>query len=103
VRGGLSLALARPLSGQAGRQVKLGIRAEDADTRQMSQMLSGRVSSVLPVGSDTFLGVDVEGATLFFRLGRELRAQQGENVSLAVNMSHAQLFDSSSGTSLLWQ
>ena len=66
-------------------------------------MLSGRVSSVLPVGSDTFLGVDVEGSTLFFRLGRELRAYQGENVSLAVNMNHAQLFDSSSGASLLWQ
>jgi multiple sugar transport system ATP-binding protein len=103
VRGGLSLALARPLKGQAGRQVKLGIRAEDVDTRQMNQMLSGRVSSVLPVGSDTFLGVDVEGATLFFRLGRELRAHEGENVSLSVNMSHAQLFDSSSGASLLWQ
>ena len=102
-RGGLSLALARPLAGQAGRQVKLGIRAEDVDTRHMNQMLSGRVSSVLPVGSDTFLGVDVEGSTLFFRLGRELRAYQGENVSLAVNMNHAQLFDSSSGASLLWQ
>jgi multiple sugar transport system ATP-binding protein len=103
VRGGLSLALARPLKGQAGRQVKLGIRAEDVDTRQMNQMLSGRVSSVLPVGSDTFLGVDVEGSTLFFRLGRELRAHEGENVSLSVNMNHAQLFDSSSGASLLWQ
>ena len=103
VRGGLSLALARPLKGQAGRQVKLGIRAEDVDTRQMNQILTGRVSSVLPVGSDTFLGVDVEGSTLFFRLGRELRAHEGENVSLSVNMNHAQLFDSSSGASLLWQ
>ena len=35
---------------EAGRQVKLGIRAEDVDTRHMNQMLSGRVSSVLPVG-----------------------------------------------------
>jgi multiple sugar transport system ATP-binding protein len=103
VRGGLSLALARPLKGQAGRQVKLGIRAEDVDTRQMNQILTGRVSSVLPVGSDTFLGVDVEGSTLFFRLGRELRAHEGENVSLSVNMNHAQLFDSSSGASLVWQ
>jgi multiple sugar transport system ATP-binding protein len=103
VRGGLSLALATPLRGQAGRPVKLGIRAEDVDTRQVNPILTGRVSSVLPVGSDTFLGVDVEGSTLFFRLGRELRTHQGENVSLAVNMSQAQLFDSSSGASLLWQ
>jgi len=103
LRGGVSLALAEPLRGQAGRPVRLGLRAEDVDTRQMNQRLTGRVSSVLPVGSDTFLGVDVEGATLFFRLGREMRAHEGENVSLAVNMSHAQLFDSSSGASLLWQ
>jgi multiple sugar transport system ATP-binding protein len=102
VRGALSLALAKPLPGQAGRQVKLGIRAEDVDARGAGEKLQGRVSSVLPVGSDTFLGVEVEGATLFFRLGRELRAREGENVSLAVNMSHAQLFDSSSGASLLW-
>jgi multiple sugar transport system ATP-binding protein len=103
VRGRLSLALATPLSGQAGRPVRLGIRAEDVDARQIDQVLTGRVSSVLPVGSDTFLGVDVEGSTLFFRLGRELRAHQGESVSLSVDMSHAQLFDSSSGASLLWQ
>jgi multiple sugar transport system ATP-binding protein len=103
VRGSLFLKLSKELRGQAGRPVKLGIRAEDVDPRGGGEKLQGRVSSVLPVGSDTFLGVDVEGATLFFRLGRELRAHEGENVSLSVNMSHAQLFDSSSGASLLWQ
>ena len=105
-RGALSLslpqALSRRLNGHAGHQVRLGIRAEDADPKGTGQALRGRVSSVLPVGSDTFLGVDVEGATLFFRLGRALRAQEGENVSLSLDMNHAQLFDPSSGASLLW-
>jgi multiple sugar transport system ATP-binding protein len=102
VRGGLSLALPRPLQGQGGRPVKLGIRAEDVDPKATHQVISGRVSSVLPVGSDQYLGVEVEGATLFFRVGRELRARGGENIALSVNTSRVQLFDSSSGASLLW-
>jgi multiple sugar transport system ATP-binding protein len=109
-RGALSLALppalAQRLAAQGGRQVRLGLRAEDVDARgaaREGEALRGRISSVLPVGSDQFLGVEVEGETLFFRVGRELRAQEGENVALALNMDRAQFFDSSSGASLLWQ
>jgi multiple sugar transport system ATP-binding protein len=113
-RGALSLALptalAQRLAGQGdgpgGRLVRLGLRAEDVDARgapREGETLRGRISSVLPVGSDQYLGVEVESATLFFRVGRELRAHEGENVALAVNMNRAQLFDSSSGASLLWQ
>jgi multiple sugar transport system ATP-binding protein len=109
-RAALSLALppalAQRLAGQAGRQVTLGLRAEDVDARgalREGETLRGRISSVLPVGSDQFLGVEVEEETLFFRVGRELRAHEGENVALAVNMNRAQLFDSSSRASLLWQ
>jgi multiple sugar transport system ATP-binding protein len=102
VRGGVSLALPKPLQGQGGRAVKLGIRAEDVDPKATQQVISGRVTSVLPVGSDQYLGVEVEGATLFFRVGRELRAREGENIALSVNTSRVQLFDSSSGASLLW-
>ena len=107
VRGELSLALPADLSNRVraekGRQVRLGLRAEDVDPRGTSDMLRGRVSSVLPVGSDQFLGVEVEGATLFVRVGREVRAHEGENVALSVNTNRVQLFDSSSGASLLWQ
>jgi len=107
VRGELSLALPPQLSkkigAENGRQVRLGIRAEDVDPRGTGETLQGRISSVLPVGSDQFLGVEVEGTTLFFRVGRELRAHEGENVALPVNMNRAQIFDSSSGASLLWK
>ena len=109
-RGTLSLALppalAQRLARRGGRGVRLGLRAEDVDARgapRDGETLQGRVSSVLPVGSDQYLGVEVEGATLFFRVGRELRAHEGENIALSVNMNRAQLFDSPSGTSLLWQ
>jgi multiple sugar transport system ATP-binding protein len=109
-RGAVSLALppalAQRLGGRGGSGVRLGLRAEDVDARgapRAGETLQGRVSSVLPVGSDQYLGVEVEGATLFFRVGRELRAHEGENVAFAVNMNRAQLFDPSSGTSLLWQ
>ena len=103
VRGELSLSLSRSLPAQAGRPVKLGLRAEDVDPRGTGDTLRGRVSSVLPVGSDQFLGVEVEGATLFVRVAREVRAHEGENIALAVNTRRLQLFDSSSGASLLWQ
>jgi multiple sugar transport system ATP-binding protein len=109
-RGAVSLALpaalAERLAGRGGRAVRLGLRAEDVDARDVpraGETLRGRVSSVLPVGSDQYLGVEVEDATLFFRVGRELRVHEGENVAFSVNMNRAQLFDPSSGTSLLWQ
>ena len=91
-----------PLPVQAGRPVRLGIRAEDVDPKGTGEQLGGRITSVLPVGSDQFLGVEVEGTALFFRVGRELRAREGENIALSVNTSRVQLFDSSSGASLLW-
>ncbi|HZM33014.1 MAG TPA: sn-glycerol-3-phosphate ABC transporter ATP-binding protein UgpC [Burkholderiales bacterium] len=103
MRGALSLPVPVPMPAQAGRPVKLGIRAEDVDLRGTGEQLSGRISSVLPVGSDQFLGVELDGATLFFRVGREVRAREGESISLPVNAGRLQVFDAVSGASLLWQ
>ena len=103
VRGAVSLPVPVPMPAQAGRPVKLGIRAEDVDPRGTGEQLSGRISSVLPVGSDQYLGIEVEGSTLFFRVGRELRAREGESISLPINASRLQVFDAASGASLLWQ
>jgi multiple sugar transport system ATP-binding protein len=103
VRGAVSLPLPIPLQVQAGRPVRLGIRAEDVDPKGTGEQLAGRITSVLPVGSDQFLGVEVEGAALFFRVGREVRVHEGENISLPVNANRLQVFDAASGASLLWQ
>jgi len=108
-RGALSLALphalAERLRGQGGRPVKLGLRAEEVDEHsapRAGETLHGRVSSVLPVGSDQYLGFETEGTLLFFRVGRDLRHREGENVALPVNVNRAQIFDASTGESLLW-
>ncbi|TAK81784.1 MAG: ABC transporter ATP-binding protein [Betaproteobacteria bacterium] len=108
-RGALSLILPRQYSerlrGQAGRPVKLGLRAEEVDEHSVpraGETLHGRVSSVLPVGSDQYLGFEVEGSLLFFRVGRDLRHKEGEHVALSVNVNRAQIFDASTGESLLW-
>ena len=108
-RGGLRLALpphaAQRAAGQAGREVTLGVRAEDVDEHGIPReggTVHGRVTSVLPVGSDQFLGVEVEGRPLFFRVGKEMRHRDGDNVALVVNVNRLHLFDRQDGRSLVW-
>ena len=109
-RGNASLtlphALAERLRGQGGRQVKLGLRAEEVDEHSVpreGETLHGRVSSVLPVGSDQYLGFETEGTLLFFRVGRDLHHREGERIALSVNVNRMQIFDAASGASLLWR
>jgi multiple sugar transport system ATP-binding protein len=109
-RGRLSIALpphvAQKVSADQGREVVLGLRPEDVDERatpREGEALHGRVTSVLPVGSDQFLGLEAEGKLLFCRVGKELHHRQGENVALAINTHRLQLFDKASGQSLIWQ
>jgi multiple sugar transport system ATP-binding protein len=107
--GATSLALppsvAGRVLGQSGREAVLGLRAEDVDERaspREGEALHGRVSSVLPIGSDQFLGVDVDGASVFVRVGKEFHHRAGENIMLAVNTGRLHLFDKETGKSLVW-
>jgi multiple sugar transport system ATP-binding protein len=87
---------------QATREVVLGLRAEDvleeagADTR----LLQGRVSSVLPVGSDQFLGIQTSGGLVFLRVGKDRRHREGDAVAVPVNTGRLHLFDKAGGASL---
>ena len=93
------------VGGDDGREVVLGIRPEDVDERSTpreGEALHGRIASVLPVGSDQFLGIEMEGKRLFCRVGKELHHNEGDNVVLAVNTHRLHLFDKASGQSLLW-
>ena len=108
-RGQLALTLpphiAERVAGQAGREVVLGIRAEDVESHSgevSGDGLKGRILSVLPVGSDQFLEVDVEGTKLFFRVGKEGQHQEGENAVLRVNLNRLHLFDKQDSQSLVW-
>ncbi len=98
-------AIAAKLAGQDGREVKLGIRAEDVDEKTAGEpgaTIHGKVNSVLPVGSDQFLGFDFYGEELFFRVGKDLAHKLGDAVSLVVDPNRLHLFDTETGESLLW-
>ena len=109
-RGGLSLLippqLAQTLTAFAGREVTIGIRAEDVSERSappVGQALRGRITAVLPVGSDNFLEIEIEGRQLFFRVGKEVHHKDGDYAALAVNVNRLHVFDKQSSQSLIWQ
>jgi multiple sugar transport system ATP-binding protein len=97
--------MAGKLEGQQGREVVLGLRAEDvveSTAPEAGACLTGRVASVLPVGSDQFLDMDLEGARLFLRLGKECRYREGDTATLGINLNRLHLFDKASTQSILW-
>ncbi len=97
--------MAAKLQGQAGREVVLGLRAEDVVESQAplpGASLTGRVASVLPVGSDQFLDMEMEGSRLFLRLGKECRYRDGDTATLSINLNRIHLFDKTSTQSILW-
>jgi multiple sugar transport system ATP-binding protein len=93
------------LSGYDGRAVVLGIRAEDVAEEGAATegaFLSGRILSVLPVGSDQFLEIEVAEAKLFFRVGKECQYKAGEQARLAINLNRLHVFDPDTTDNLLW-
>ena len=109
-RGGLSLRIPAEFAGKlaafAGREVALGIRTEDVSEHgapPAGQALGGRITSVLPVGSDNFLEIEVEGKQLFFRVGKEVRHRDGDHAVLTVNVNRLHVFDKQTNDSLIWK
>ena len=70
--------------------------------REAGASLEGLVASVLPVGSDQFLEMDLDGARLFLRLGKECRFRGGDTAQLGINLNRIHLFDKASTKSILW-
>ena len=98
--------IAQRLVGQAGRAVVLGLRAEDVQlgsTQSDGDDLQGRILSVLPVGSDQFLELEVAGVKHFFRVGKEGHYRVGENATLKPNLNRLHLFDKFNSENLLGQ
>jgi len=86
------------------RGAVLGIRPEDVAGRAAdgaASALRGVVDSVLPVGSDRFLGLRVEGHDVFVRVDKQAQHREGEFVAFALVPERLHLFDKASGTSLL--
>lgn len=101
----LSQIHADKLKGISVGEVVMGLRPEDVDenrTATEGEVIHGHVNFVMPVGSDQFLSMRVEGKELFFRVGKEIHHKNGETVSLAVNVNRLHLFDKETQKSLLW-
>jgi multiple sugar transport system ATP-binding protein len=90
---------ARALGDQA---VVLGLRAEDVleHSAAPGTTLCGQVTTVLPVGSDQFLGLQTAGGPVYLRVGKDRRHHEGERVLLSVVTNRLHLFDKASGQSL---
>jgi multiple sugar transport system ATP-binding protein len=107
-RGAVRLRLPAPaasrLAGHVGREVVIGIRAEDVAEDEAAQdaRLGGRILSVLPVGSDQFLELEVADSKLFFRVGKEGRHRAGDQAMLGINLNRLHVFDRQTTRNLLW-
>jgi multiple sugar transport system ATP-binding protein len=104
LRVSLPSALAARLSTSEGRAIMLGLRPEDVSSHGVPAAglaLSGTVDSVLPVGSDRFLGLKVEGLDLFVRVDKQASHAVGQQVILGLVPERLHLFDKASGVSLL--
>jgi multiple sugar transport system ATP-binding protein len=102
--GSLRISLpAGKLRGVTAAPVVLGIRPEDVlrDSAPGWPVLTGVVDSVLPVGSDRFLGLKVEGCDVFVRVDKETHHVQGQRVSFGLQPERLHLFDKASGASLI--
>lgn len=109
IRGDLAIDLppstAVKLAACNGREVRMGIRAEDVDataTGAAGSVIHGKVNSILPVGSDQFLGFELAGQELFFRVGKDLAHKLGDDAALSIDLSRLHLFDKDSGETLIW-
>jgi multiple sugar transport system ATP-binding protein len=107
-RGEVRIALPAPaavrVTGSIGREIALGLRPEDVcppSQRPDAPTLTGTVESVLPVGSDRFLGLRIEGDSVFVRVDKQSLHREGETVTLAVVPERLHLFDRATGSSLL--
>lgn len=104
-RGAVAFALppkfAAGLSSRRGPDVVLGLRPEDVCIAQdTGPYLAGTVDSVLPVGSDRFLGLKVEGNDVFVRVDKEARHREGAAIRLGLVTERLHLFDKATGLTL---
>jgi multiple sugar transport system ATP-binding protein len=107
-RGHLAIALPPKLvarmSSRGEGDVVLGLRPEDVSSAAeapSNSALSGIVDSVLPVGSDRFIGLTVEGCDVYVRVAKEARYREGDGIQLGLVTERLHLFDKATGVTLL--
>jgi multiple sugar transport system ATP-binding protein len=93
------------LAGYVGREVMLGLRAEDVrdagDEPDPDHVcLSGPVKAIDRTGRDAFLTVQFGSHRLVARFAGRSRARVGDVVTIAVDAARAHVFDRVSGHGL---
>jgi len=87
--------------GSRPEKVVLGIRPEDVQiTTAGGNVIEGLVDSVLPVGSDRFLGLKINGSDFFIRVGKEARFAEGERIAFSPVPERVHVFDGDSGKNI---
>ena len=82
-------------------KVVIGIRPEDVEISQSGgNVIEGLVDSVLPVGSDRFLGLKINGSDFFLRVGKEARFTEGERIAFSPVPERVHVFDGDSGKNI---
>jgi multiple sugar transport system ATP-binding protein len=89
------LAAQVPTDRRSGRAV-FGIRAEDVQVVRDGALAKGRVAVVENAGSDLFIYLEVNGATLTLRASPDVGVAVGDTVGFALNRGRAHLFDPTS-------
>jgi ABC-type sugar transport system ATPase subunit len=84
-----------------GPTLEVGIRPEHV--RVGAEGAEGVVRLVEPVGSEAYLRVDVEGATVVVRVDAQSRPAEGDSVRLSVRREDVHLFDAESGERVEWR
>ena len=85
-------------------EVVLGIRPEDVTglvAEGGDAIITGRVRTVLPVGSDQYLELRVGAVDCFFRVDKGARLATGDEVRLGIDCARLHLFDKATGRSLM--
>jgi multiple sugar transport system ATP-binding protein len=104
-RGELAITLppkfAARLSSRTPKDVVLGLRPEDVcAANEDVPRLDGVIDSVLPVGSDRFLGLKVADRDVFVRVDKEARHREGAAIRLGLVAERLHLFDKATGMTL---
>src|SRR4051812_15031677 len=98
---GWTLPRPRWTTAEDGRQLLLGIRAEDLSVEQRGNAsLSGELYGLEPLGDRTVVDVKVGKETVKVKARPTVTGTPGEQLSVSVDLDRAHLFDASTGLAL---
>ena len=89
-------------TGEDGRPLLLGIRAEDlsVERRDASASLGGRLYALEPLGDRTLVDVDLGGTVVKVKARPAVSGAPGDRMQVAVDLDRAHLFDGETGLAL---